>query len=210
VYESKTKLEEGFATEAIATVGAISRLLPWSKYNSILWTTLTQFDRHPTQERYLIGLICALIDGFHFEVSIPTDEDASTDNAGSNSVWRALEKRLIPKVESLLVKEKSDRGGSKVKILRPPVIMALLKLFKKLPEHIFVSRLPSAGIWWSQIDSTLRREFSEDGCWAVLRRTFELAFTEIFQLHVRFALYQHSSVWLQTPILSGEQLVPFI
>lgn len=223
VYESKTKLEEGFAVEAIATVGAISRLLPWSKYNSILWTTLTQFDRHPTQERYLIGLICALIDGFHFEVSLPTEEDTTTDNAGGNSIWRALEKRLIPKVESLLVKEKSDRGGSKVKILRPPVIMALLKLFKKLPQHIFVSRLPRLlavicdGLKNRDSDArdmartTLAKMAVELDITflADIVRELAITLTEGYQLHVRAAaihsiLLQLSAVY-KPPILSDEQ-----
>jgi U3 small nucleolar RNA-associated protein 20 len=223
VYESKTKLEEAFALEAIATVGAISRLLPWSKYNSILWTTLTQFERHPTQERYLIGLICAIIDGFHFEVSIPTVEGDAADNGGSNSVWRALEKRLVPKVESLLVKEKADRGGSKVKILRPAVIMALLKLFKKLPEHIFVSRLPRlmavicdglknrdsdardmARTTLAKMAVELDIAFLPD-----IVRELAVTLTEGYQLHVRAAaihsiLLQLSAVY-KPPILSFEQ-----
>jgi U3 small nucleolar RNA-associated protein 20 len=223
VYESKTKLEEAFALEAIATVGAISRLLPWSKFNSILWTTLTQFDRHPTQERYLIGLISAIIDGFHFEVSIPSDEGVSTDNGGSNSVWRALENRLIPKVESLLVKEKSDRGGSKVKILRPPVIMALLKLYKKLPEHIFVSRLPRLlavicdGLKNRDSDArdmartTLAKMAVEldIAFLADIVRELAVTLTEGYQLHVRAAaihsiLLQLSAVY-KPPVLSNEE-----
>lgn len=61
VYESHSKTEEAFALEGIATAGSLARLLPWNKYNSLLWTHLTQFDRHPTQEKYLIGLLCALV-----------------------------------------------------------------------------------------------------------------------------------------------------
>ncbi|CAB9504964.1 processome component 20 homolog [Seminavis robusta] len=145
VYESKTKAEETFAVEAIATVGAISRHLSWSKYSTLLWTSLTQFDRHPEQERYLVGMICALIDGFHFDIAIV---DSRSDNGaqleqGDNAVWRALEKRFIPRIETLLSKEKVDhRSGSKTKTLRASLILALVKLFKRFSKDIFEARLP--------------------------------------------------------------------
>lgn len=136
VYETKMKIEENVALEAIATVGAISRHLTWRKYYAILWTHLNQFNRNPEQEKYLIGLICAIIDGFHFEIE---SADTLTE---ANSVWRALENRIIPKIQTLLIKEKVDNKGTKVKILRSSVILALMKLFGKFPDNIFHKRLP--------------------------------------------------------------------
>ena len=61
IYESESNIDESFALEGIATVAAIARLLPWSKYSSVMWTHLCQFDRHQRRERYLVGLICALV-----------------------------------------------------------------------------------------------------------------------------------------------------
>jgi U3 small nucleolar RNA-associated protein 20 len=61
IYESQSKATENYALEGIATTGCLARLLPWNKYNSLLWTHLTQFERHPEQEKYLIGLLCALV-----------------------------------------------------------------------------------------------------------------------------------------------------
>ena len=148
VYESKKRDEEALAIEAIATVGAISRHLSWSKYSNILWTTLTQFDRHEEQERYLVGMICALIDGFHFDISTSEGEAENGTaveeslNGGGSAVWRALERRFIPKIEKLLTKEKKDRNGTKTTILRASLILALVKLFKKFTKSIFESRLP--------------------------------------------------------------------
>jgi U3 small nucleolar RNA-associated protein 20 len=143
IYECKTKAEESFATEAIATVGTISRLLSWSKYNHLLWTALNQFERHAEQDRFLIGMICAVIDGFHFDVTTANEEDERNheDDAGRSSVWRALEKRIIPKLEELLTKEKVDKSGNKVKMIRPTVALAMLKLFKRFPKDFFESRL---------------------------------------------------------------------
>ena len=148
VYESKTKAEETLALEAIATVGTLSKFLSWSKYSSILWTTLTQFERHAEQERYIIGMICSIIDGFHFDVTssepqADVENDLSDTEIGQDSaVWRALQKRIIPRIEGLLVKEKIDRNGTRVKQLRPTVVLALLKLFQKLPTRYFDARLP--------------------------------------------------------------------
>ena len=140
IYESKTKAEETFAIEAVATVGAISRHLSWSKYNNLLWTNLSQFERHPEQERYLIAMICAIIDGFHFDLSFE-DEEGEGDGGGS-AVWRALERRFIPKIEGLLTKEKVDKHGSKIKTLRASVVLALVKLFKKFSKKTFELKFP--------------------------------------------------------------------
>eukprot|EP00529_Nitzschia_sp_RCC80_P006277 CAMPEP_0113501438 /NCGR_PEP_ID=MMETSP0014_2-20120614/32955_1 /TAXON_ID=2857 /ORGANISM="Nitzschia sp." /LENGTH=1570 /DNA_ID=CAMNT_0000396027 /DNA_START=333 /DNA_END=5045 /DNA_ORIENTATION=+ /assembly_acc=CAM_ASM_000159 len=142
IFESKSKTEEGFALDAIATVGAISRSLSWSKYNNTLSTLLNQFERHPEQQKYIIGALCAMFDGFHFDlVNAPEDPDAN-DSISKTSVWRALENRIIPKVEDLLVKESTDRHGNKVKTLRPTIVLALLKLFQKFPQSFLDERLP--------------------------------------------------------------------
>ncbi|GKY94643.1 hypothetical protein MPSEU_000429800 [Mayamaea pseudoterrestris] len=134
VYESKTKTEENLATEAIATVGALCRLLTWSKYSTLLGTTINQFHRHVEQERFLVALICSILDGFHFQVAL--------GNGSDGVVWRALEKRFIPKLEGLLVKEKTDRKGETIKTLRPPIVLAMLKLFQQFPRMYLIGKLP--------------------------------------------------------------------
>ena len=142
-YECTTKAEEAFALEAIATVGAISRLISWNKYNNMLWTILTHFDKYPEQERYLVAMMCAIIDGFSFELTVDdssSDQDEDVDT--KTAVWRALERRIIPKIEGLLTKEKVDRSGRRTKIIRPTIVLALLKLFQKFPQSFFESKLP--------------------------------------------------------------------
>eukprot|EP00934_Nitzschia_sp_Nitz4_P007735 Nitzschia sp. Nitz4//scaffold189_size62959//48159//57102//NITZ4_006317-RA/size62959-snap-gene-0.12-mRNA-1//-1//CDS//3329539923//7725//frame0 len=139
-YESKTKAEESFALEGIATVGAVARLLPWNKYNNTLGSILASFDRNPEQEKYLVGMMCSILDGFEFAVVEKGDnEDGEYEKT---AVWRALENRVIPKVEALLTKEKVDKGGSRVKLIRPSIVLALLKLFQKFPTPFFESKLP--------------------------------------------------------------------
>jgi U3 small nucleolar RNA-associated protein 20 len=143
IYESKTRAEESLVLEAVKTVGAIARHLSWSKYHATLWTLLTQFERHKEQERYLIEAICSVIDAFHFNLVGETNNVANEDvvGDGNNAVRRALERRIIPKTESLLIKEKTDRSGGTVTSLRPSVVLALLKLFQKFPVSFFEARL---------------------------------------------------------------------
>jgi len=76
VYECNSKDEEAYVIEAIATVGEISKHLPWSKYNSTLQSVLNNLGRYPDQERFLIAMLCAIIDAFHF--SVETGEDTHT------------------------------------------------------------------------------------------------------------------------------------
>jgi U3 small nucleolar RNA-associated protein 20 len=141
-YESKMKAEEPFALEGIATVGAIARHLPWNKYHNTVWSILSSFDRHPEQERYLIGTLCAIIDNFSFDLTDQSDGSEDNGQYEKTAVWRALERRVIPKLEGLLIKEKSDKSGKKNKIIRPAVVLALMKLFQKFPEKFFESKLP--------------------------------------------------------------------
>lgn len=177
VYEYKSKDDEAHALEAIATVGEICTLLPWSKYNTTLQSVLNNLPRYPDQERFLIAMLCAIIDAFHF--SVDTGTEGSDDGvqsvqsmpgnavsisklysanyycstsvppliqcdskSTSSQVWRTLKNRIIPKVESFMVKEKVDKHGSKNKSIRSSVVLALMKLFQKLPIHIFESDLP--------------------------------------------------------------------
>jgi U3 small nucleolar RNA-associated protein 20 len=132
IYETVKNIEDSYALEGIATAGTICGRLSWKKYSDTLWTHLAQFERHPDREKYIVGLICSIIDGFHFK---STDEN-------EDAVLRSMENRFFPKLESLLIKEKKDKTGRKIKLLRSTVVLALLKLIHKLPKVLFESKLP--------------------------------------------------------------------
>ncbi|KAL7571718.1 hypothetical protein ACA910_002818 [Epithemia clementina (nom. ined.)] len=139
IYESKTKLEEPLAMEAIATIGAISRRLPWKKFHDELWTLLVQINRQNEQERYIIGAICAFLSGFHFDVGDPYQ----TLNEGKGSVvWKALDTRVIPRIEELFTKEKTGKKGEKIGVVRPQVILGLSELYRNLPDGVLQRKLP--------------------------------------------------------------------
>ena len=141
IYEYSSKTEEAYVLEAIAAVGEICKHLPWSKYNNTLTTVLNNLERYPDQERFLIAMMCSIIDAFHFPVETGESVDCATKAQG-NGVWRSLQNRIVPKVESFLIKEKTDKNGSTVKSLRSSVTLALMKLFHKFPLEIFEEKLP--------------------------------------------------------------------
>jgi len=149
VYECQQTGEEAYAMEAIATVGAITKLLPWGKYQSTLWTALMQVSRHESQERYIISMICSIIDSFHFYVYVPEYESVvegnqkeGEDGGRKDFIWGQLNKKLIPTIESFLMKDIVERNGTKNKSLRSPIVLALTKMFLKLPEQIFHLKFP--------------------------------------------------------------------
>ena len=207
IFESETRADEPLALEAVETIGAIAAHLSWSKYHSALWTMLNQFERNPEQERYLVGAICSVLDAFHFKLvdDTRTGFEGTTDDAlqssSNTAVWRALEKRIIPKTESLLIKEKVDRTGTKVKNLRPAVVLALSKLFRKFPESFFEPKLARllvviCGALKSRDSDareiarkTLAKMTIEMGVAYLsdIVRQLALSLTEGYQLHVRMA-----------------------
>jgi len=228
VYECKSKSEEGFVLDSIATLGAIARQLSWSKYNNMLWVVLSQFDRYPDQQRYSVGALCAIIDGFNFELT-KQNNTSSTTSMEKTSVWNSLENRIIPKIEGLLSKETTGKNGSRGKILRPAVMLALVKLFQKFPENFFESKLP---VILAIICDALRNKDSSARdiarntlakivCFVEMKylgdviREITITLNEGYKLHVRAAtvhsiLLQLSSVYQPPPIDSVEEAsVPF-
>ena len=140
IYESKTRLDEPLAKEAIKTLGFLFRALPWKKFQDELSTLLAQVDRQSQQERYIVDAICSVLSGFHFDVGNPYSNEVTL--VSRTAVWNSLEKRIIPKLESLFTKEKDGKKGEKIKLIRPHVILALTQLYKKLPGGILKNKLP--------------------------------------------------------------------
>lgn len=147
-----------------------------------------------------------------------------------HKVWRSLQKRIIPKVESFLTKEKIDRRGIKSKCIRPSVVLALVKLFQKLPTKIFEAKLPQL---IKIISTTLRnkdsneREVARDTM-AKIASSLDMKYLPLilsdlsitlshgYQLHVRAAtlhsiLVAISSVYQPATVSSIDEafLVPF-
>ena len=220
IYESERNSEKSHVLECIATVGAIARHLTWSKYHTLLWTTLNQFHRHPNQEQYLISMICSILDAFHFEVcgnTADTVEDPAQQTNEQNAVGRALENRLIPQTERLLVKEKKDKDGTKLKTIRPSVVLALLKLFNRISRDTVSKKLPrllaticdALKSYDSDTRDTARSTLSKMVAELEPREVYsvvehlKVALTEGYKLHVRMATV-HSILLALAEQLNGQ------
>eukprot|EP00804_Cyclotella_cryptica_P001375 CCRYP_014133-RA/>CCRYP_014133-RA protein AED:0.02 eAED:0.02 QI:68/1/1/1/1/1/6/174/3100 len=203
VYEYKSKSEDIFVVEAIATAGAISSHLTWGKYHGALQSVLNSLARHPEKERYLVSLLCTMIDAFHFSVEADSNGLVGVlpTKIEGNGVWRSLKNRIIPKVETFLVKEKTDSSGTKTKSIRASVVLALVKLFQKLPNHTFEEKLPQL---IKVISSALRNRDSNErdiarGTMAKIASSLDMKYLPLilsdlsvslsfgYQLHVRAA-----------------------
>jgi U3 small nucleolar RNA-associated protein 20 len=217
IYEYDSKLDEVLAQECIVTVGALVRQLSWSKYHAVLWTALNQVDRHPNQERLIIAMICSILDACHFDL---LEKDTSENR--ETAVWRALEKRIIPKVEQLMTNEKKGSSRKSIKLLRPNIFLALVKLMKKFPSHYFEKRFPRL---LAIICDALKnresnvRELARKALAATvievgplhlseIFKSLALSLTEGYQLHVRSAtlhqiLYQLSKEMNQSSDVSS-------
>ena len=116
-------------------------------------------------------------------------------------VWKALDSRIIPRLERLFTKENTAKTGEKVAHVRPQVILALVELYKRLPEGILQRKLSRLITILSDALKS-RDSNSRDLARKTLAKLFvgvgpaflpdilrELALTlkEGFQLHVRAA-----------------------
>ena len=130
IFEAKKNSDEAFALEGIATLGAISSCLKWGHWLSVANLFIVQIPKNTDNERYLVSALCKVIDGFHENVRKDLSGD---DDPEVQGIKKGLEK-LIPRIKVFLNKETKDKGGSKVVTLRSSVVLALLKLFQKLPD----------------------------------------------------------------------------
>lgn len=142
IYDHEKNSEELYVVECIATVGSITKHLPWGKYQNFLWKLLIELPRFgDKQERYFIALICAVIDSFPFDLN---NNASCGDNFPEKreSILKQMKSRIIPKIESYLVQDKVEQGGRRSERIRAPIALALVKLYQKMPPEIFELKFP--------------------------------------------------------------------
>ncbi|XP_048578586.1 small subunit processome component 20 homolog isoform X2 [Nematostella vectensis] len=61
--------DHNILTQAIATVGAIARCLPWSKYSNLLRQYLKVLQRQTEKQKTTVRIVVALLNAFHFNLS---------------------------------------------------------------------------------------------------------------------------------------------
>ncbi|RHY31351.1 hypothetical protein DYB32_003621, partial [Aphanomyces invadans] len=158
VYEAKT--QDGIGGEAAACLGSVATLLSWTNYAGLVRNLLKQIPGRPESETVIIAAVCAIIDHFHFDGIVVTDgwktspsERAAVPVVEASPIQAAMTSSLLPMLQSFLTK--GDRKLGKAKggktdhstttgdyVLRVPVALAIVKLLRRLPTHVFYHELP--------------------------------------------------------------------
>jgi len=60
--------------ECVKAFAAIASQLEWSPYYRLLTSFIKEIPARPQLEHQLVKLICAILDEFHFDVSIDFDD----------------------------------------------------------------------------------------------------------------------------------------
>ena len=135
--------------EAILTVGALSAKLGWSKYNVALGRYLRLGSTKTPQQKLYIRAVSAIIDHFHFNLSVedvpmaapgndeevPEDEDEEAEaqdaaEAASKRIADVVLHRLLPAL-SKFVSQKDENEDS----VRIPLALPTVKLANALPAE---------------------------------------------------------------------------
>ncbi|KAI9189964.1 U3 snoRNP protein [Blastocladiella emersonii ATCC 22665] len=93
------------ATEAIATITAITRNLPWASYYLALRNFFSQLRAQPEKrrEKVLLRAVVAVLDGFHFEIA-----DAPTTNPAEMEVAAADGEAAAPAAAAAAAEAEAD------------------------------------------------------------------------------------------------------
>ncbi|RHY18543.1 hypothetical protein DYB25_002872 [Aphanomyces astaci] len=158
VYEAKA--QEGVGGEAAQALGSVATLLSWTNYSALLRNLLKQIPTRPDSETLIIASVCAIIDHFHFEGIVVSDgwKASKEDRAAvavvpATPIQSAMTTSLLPMLKTFLTKggrkqgkgkgAKDDQGTATGDyVLRVPVALAIVKLLRRLPAHVFFQELP--------------------------------------------------------------------
>lgn len=122
----------------VITIGSLAKNLKWSDYRSVMKRYFGQLKKDPEQEKVVLRLISALVDGLTARMNNQQETSMSTDEQDASRAKRQqviMDEFLPPLSEYLHRKDEStvDR--------RVTVAVSITKLLRLLPENEFVNRL---------------------------------------------------------------------
>jgi U3 small nucleolar RNA-associated protein 20 len=122
----------------VITIGSLAKNLKWSDYRSVMKRYFGQLKKNPDQEKVVLRLISALVDGLTARMNSQEDNSMATEEQDASRTKRQqviMEEFLPPLSEYLHRKDEStvDR--------RVTVAVSITKLLRLLPENEFVNRL---------------------------------------------------------------------
>ncbi|KAI8070329.1 armadillo-type protein [Gongronella butleri] len=69
LHESDRSADSNLIHQAVITIGALSRHLPWGHYYRLLSSYLSMVNRNEEKEKMYVRLVTSVLDAFHFDIS---------------------------------------------------------------------------------------------------------------------------------------------
>lgn len=145
LYNSSAATDSAQADEIVRAFGAVSARQAWPQYKQTLMSLVRAVKKHPQQARILIRATCAVLDEWAFDFDVADDGEATPvapgeddhedeDDDGAvvvgDDVRQSVGKYLMSFVLPHLYSNLQSDGD-----IRVPVVMAIVKLLKRLPER---------------------------------------------------------------------------
>ncbi|SPQ96852.1 unnamed protein product (mitochondrion) [Plasmodiophora brassicae] len=152
LYNSSAATDSAQADEIVRAFGAVSARQAWPQYKQTLMSLVRAVKKHPQQAKILIRATCAVLDEWAFDFDVADDgeatpvapgeddhEDEDDDAAAvvGDDVRQSVGKYLMSFVLPHLYSNLQSDGD-----IRVPVVMAIVKLLKRLPERVLEAHVP--------------------------------------------------------------------
>lgn len=179
--------------QTVIAIGSLASNLKWSDYRSVMKRYFGQLKKNPDQEKVVLRLISALVDGLTARMNNLQETSMATDEQEASRVNRQrviMDEFLPPLSEYLHRKDEStvDR--------RVTVAVSIVKLLRLLPENEFVNRLAPTLTDISHILKSRDLEAREQ-----TRRTFSTILRLVGPTYLNFMLKE-----LRSALQRGYQL----
>jgi U3 small nucleolar RNA-associated protein 20 len=177
----------------VITIGSLAKNLKWSDYRSVMKRYFGQLKKNPDQEKVVLRLISALVDGLTARMNNQQDTAMTTEEqevSRTNRQKVIMDEFLPPLSEYLHRKDEStvDR--------RVTVAVSITKLLRLLPENEFINRLAPTLTDISHILRSRDLEAREQ-----TRRTFSTILRLVGPTYLNFVLKE-----LRSALQRGYQL----
>lgn len=179
--------------QTVITIGSLAKNLKWSDYKSVMKRYFGELKKNPDQEKVVLRLISALVDGLTAKMNSQQDTAMATDehDASRTNRQRVIMEEFLPPLSEYLHRKDESTVDRRV-----TVAVSIVKLLRLLPENEFVGRLAPTLTDISHILKSRDLEAREQ-----TRRTFSTILRLVGPTYLNFMLKE-----LRSALQRGYQL----
>ena len=179
--------------QTVVTIGSLAKNLKWSDYRSVMKRYFGELKKNPDQEKVVLRLISALVDGLTARMNNQQETAMNTDEqeASRTNRQRVIMEEFLPPLSEYLHRKDESTVDRRV-----TVAVSIVKLLLLLPENEFVGRLAPTLTDISHILKSRDLEAREQ-----TRRTFSTILRLVGPTYLNFMLKE-----LRSALQRGYQL----